>query len=127
MKKNLSVVLAWGVSLLVVSGPAFAHHAGSTYDSEHQVTVTGTVTEFLFVNPHAQVRFEVKDDKGEVTQWTAESAPPQRLYRAGWTRNSLKPGDLITVTGAPAKDGRKFMSVRKLVAPSGQVLGQGAE
>ena len=74
-----------------------------------------------------QVHFKVKDEQGNVEQWIVQSAPPQRLYRAGWNAKSLKPGDEITVTGAPAKDGSKIMNNRKLVGPKGKVLLEGAD
>lgn len=127
MNNKLLSVLAVAVGLLVVAGPMFAHHSLAMYDTEHAITLEGTVTDFAFVNPHVQIHFAVKDDKGNVENWAAGSAPPQRMYRAGWNRNTLKIGDQITVTGYPAKDGRKVMSVRKLTGPSGQVLTQGAD
>ena len=125
MKSKLLGGLAVAVGVLVVSLPVFAHHAGSLYDREHPVTMTGTVTEYMFTNPHVQIHFEAKDESGNVVKWVAESAPPQRLYRAGWNMKSLKAGDQITVSGAPYKDGRKLLSIRKLVSPSGQTLGKG--
>ena len=127
MKKNLFAVLAAGVVLLLVSGTMFAHHAGSLYDREHAVTLTGTVTEYLFSNPHAQIHFEVKDESGNVTKWVAETAGPQRLLRSGWNRNTLKTGDTITVTGAQMKDGRKLLSIFKLTGGKAPVLTLGAE
>ena len=127
MKNKRLAVFAVAAGLLVLSGPLFAHHAASTYDQEHPVTLTGTVTEFRFVNPHVLVIFEVKEEGGTVVTWAAGSAPPQRLYRAGWNTKTLKPGDQITITGAPHKEGKKEMSVIKLVGPTGQELTQGAE
>ncbi len=107
--------------------PIVAHHAASSYDRDHPITLKGTVTEYRFSNPHVQIHFEVQNTEGLVERWIAESGPPQRLYRTGWTTKSLKPGDQITVTGLPMKDGRKQLSVRKLIAPNGQELGEGAE
>ena len=127
MNTKLLMVLAAGGVLLTVSDPMLAHHAGSVYDREHAVTVTGTVTEYLFTNPHVQIHFEVKDDDGNVVKWVAESASPQRLYKFGWNAKTLKVGDKVTVTGAPAKDGRKFLSIVKLVGGNAPSLTQGAE
>ena len=127
MKKRLFAALAGGVVLLMVSGPLFAHHAGSLYDREHPVTLTGTVTKYLMINPHAQIHFEVKDEKGKVETWVAETAGPQRLLRVGWNKNTLKPGDKITVTGAQFKDGRKYLSIFKLEGGNAPVLTEGAE
>ena len=127
MKSKRLAILAAFVSLLVGSGPLVAHHSTAMYDMEHLVTFTATVTGFEFVNPHVLIHFEVRDESGNVEKWTALTAPPQRLYRAGWSTKTLRPGDQITITGAPHKDGRKEMGMAKLVGPSGQVLGLGVE
>jgi len=127
MNSRLLIVAVVTGGLLVVARPIFAHHAQSYYDRDQQVTFSGTVTEYAFANPHVQIHFDVKDENGTVTSWTAESGPPQRMYRVGWTKNSLKPGDQVTVTGAPAKDGRHMVSIQKLVAPEGKELTLGAE
>ena len=127
MTKKLPVLIAIAVSAFVVSAPLFAHHAAALYDRDHPITLKGIVTEYLFTNPHVQIKFDVKDENGNVANWDAESAPPQRLYRAGWNTKTLKPGDEITVTGAPYKDGRKQLSVQKLTTPSGKELRDGAE
>jgi len=127
MKKRLFTVLAAGAVLWMVSGLVFAHHAGSLYDREHPVTLTGTVTQFLMINPHAQIHFEVKDENGNVSKWVAETAGPQRLLRVGWNKNTLKAGDTVTVTGAQFKDGRKYLSIYKLTGGNAPVLTEGAE
>lgn len=127
MKHKALSFLAGAVGLLVASVPLFAHHSTASYDMEHLVTFTATVTAFEFVNPHVLIHFEVKDESGNVEKWTALTAPPQRLYRAGWNTKSLKLGDQITITGAPHKDGRKEMGLGKLVLSNGQTLGLGAE
>jgi DNA/RNA endonuclease YhcR with UshA esterase domain len=121
MKKALFVA-AMSVALVVASRPAFAHHAAGNYDTEHPITLTGTITEYRLVSPHTQIFFDVKDEQGNVTSWVALSGPPTRLYRAGWKTNTLKPGDQVTVTGAPSKDGKKFMGLRKIIGPTGEAL-----
>ena len=127
MKKVLLVVWAVSVVLLAASRPVLAHHAGATYDTAHPITLKGTVTEYQLVNPHTQIHFDVKDAQGNVESWVGLSGPPQRLYRSGWRADTLKPGDQITITGAPSKDGRKFMGVNKLVGPNGENLTAGGE
>ncbi len=122
MRSMLLTVLAMVVGLLVVAGPMFAHHSPSIYDKAHPITFTGTVTEFRLSNPHVQVHLEVKDENGNVVKWIVHSLPPPRLYRAGWRRDTLKPGDQITVTGGPAKNGKKIMRLVNLVGPGGLVL-----
>ena len=91
--------------LLLVCGPLWAHHGNTAYDEDHWITLTGTVTEFVWSNPHCQIYMDVKDDKGNVVSWSIESQSPGILRRNEWTRTSLKPGDVITVTLAPAKTG----------------------
>ena len=126
-KSTLLVVFGIVVGAFTISGPLFAHHAQSVYDREHAITVTGTVTDYMFTNPHTQIRIDTKDESGNPTTWTAESGSPQRLYRVGWNKTTLKPGDQVTVTGAPSKDGKHFMSIMKLVGPDGKSLSLGAE
>lgn len=116
MRKMLAG-LAAGAALFLASG-LFAHHSGALYDREKPVTVSGTVTKFVMVNPHSQIHFDVVNEKAEVEKWVAETVGPGRLISLGWNRNTLKPGDKITVTGAQFKDGRKIMSVAKLTGDS---------
>ncbi len=126
MKRNLFPVLLAGVVLLLVSGPMFAHHGGAQYETKHPVTITGTVTEYIFTNPHVQIHFDVKDENGNTEKWIAETASPQRLFGFGWNAKTLKAGDKITVTGAQLKDGQKIVTVIKVVGGNAPVLTQGA-
>jgi len=126
MKGNLFAVLAAGVILLFVSGPIFAHHGGAQYDTKHPVTITGTVTEYLFTNPHVQIHFDVMGESGGVEKWIAETASPQRLFGFGWNAKTLKAGDKITVTGAPLKDGTKIVTIIKLTGGNAPTLTTGS-
>jgi len=106
---GLGVILAF----LLGSAATFAHHSESGYDREKPITLTGTVAEFQFVNPHLKILIEVKGEDGVAETWEAEGGPPQiqiRRYRVN--KNSLKPGDQVKVTGFPAKDGSKSMIIR---------------
>ncbi len=127
MKRELLAVLAGVVGLLLGAGPIFAHHSAAIYDREHPITLKGTVTKLAFFNPHVRIYFEVKDENGNVVKWIAATATPQRLHRAGWNAKTLNPGDEISITCDPARDGRKICSVRRLVGPNGKVLSEGAE
>lgn len=113
-------------SFFFVTSPIWAHHSLALYDRANPITLTGTVTAYNFVNPHVQILLDVKDAQGNVEKWEIESGGPARLYRAGWNLDSVKPGDKVTVTGVPRKDGRKSLSIKKLVAPDGKVLTVGA-
>ena len=127
MKIRFPCALALIANIFLNSAPMFAHHSAASYDRSKGMTLSGTVTEFLFVNPHTQISFEVRREDGTVEKWVAESGPPQRLSHLGWKADSLKPGDRITVTGFPLKDGSKEINLRRLIAPSGQILTEGAE
>jgi len=99
--------MATAFCLLLTASSAFAHHSfAAEYDSTKQVTVKGTVQKVSWVNPHAYVFVDVKDESGKVTTWAFESLSPNALARQGWTRNSLKIGEAVTVEGYMAKDGK---------------------
>ena len=91
--------------LCVVCVPLFAHHGTGTYDSTKSVTLSGTVTEFAFTNPHAALYFDVKDAGGKVVNWAIEMNSPGVLARAGWSKKMFKFGDQITITVRPSKAG----------------------
>jgi len=114
--------IACAVSLLLASMPIFAHHGTAAFDTAQTVTLKGTITDFQYVNPHAQVFFTVKNDKGEDEAWQGELTAPNKLTRAGWTKRTLKPGDSVTVSGNPVKSGEHTLWIRKLIGPDGQAL-----
>ena len=114
MTKRLSLIGA-AVLALVVQNLAFAHHGQAGYDNKTPVTVSGTVTDFLFSNPHCIVSFDVKDDKGELQKWQGELTSPNHLIRAGWNSHSLKEGDKVTITGWRAKSGANSLWITKTV------------
>ena len=109
--------------LFVVSGSAFAHHGAAAYDSSKMVTVTGTVTDFQFINPHVMIAMDVKDPStGKIEKWEGELTSPNHLERAGWTKSTIKVGDEVTMTGAALKSGAPAMAIRK-VMKNGQEIG----
>jgi len=124
IKLAASILLIAG--LLLVSGPVSAHHGNSAYDEEHWITISGTVTEFVWANPHCQIFLDVKDDKGAVVNWAIESQSPGIMRRNNWTRTSVKAGDKITITLAPAKNGAPVgfsgNQLGKVVFSDGRVL-----
>jgi hypothetical protein len=126
MKWKLATFLILLAAFLSISGSASAHHGNSAYDEEHWITITGSVTEFVWANPHCQIFMDVKDDKGAVVNWAIESQSPGILRRNSWTRTSVKPGDQITITLAPAKNGAAvgFSGNKngKVVFPDGRML-----
>src|SRR5690242_18296207 len=104
MKKSWLCGLAVALGLAAV--PAVAHHSfAAEYDNKKSVDLTGTVTKVEWMNPHARFYLDVKDDSGKVTNWEFELGSPNGLMRQGWTRNSMKIGDSVSVQGSMAKDG----------------------
>ena len=122
MRTRVLILVTAVFSLLVVAGPMFAHHGTAAYDTKNVVTVKGTITDFEFSNPHCQLYFDVKNDKGETEAWQAEITAPNKLSRAGWTKHTLKPGDEVMVTGAVAKSGKHTIWIQKLIGPDGKSL-----
>lgn len=119
MKKFvLIVVLTCGA--LAVSAPLLAHHGEANYDTDKVVSVKGTVSDFQFINPHTLITVDVKNDKGEIEKWSCEARSPGMLVRVGgWDKNTLKSGDVITVTGYRAKNGTPVMRLQKLTLADG--------
>ena len=105
MKNKLLPLLGVVSGLLIVSGPLSAHHGKGAFDMENLTIVRGTVTKFEFINPHALIYIDVVGDKGNVEHWIAESSSNNHLSRGGYDKNSLKPGEVVTVTGHRAKNG----------------------
>lgn len=114
MSTKRAVLLAAVFGLLVV-GPAYAHHGSAAYDPSKSVTVTGTVTEYDFVNPHVMISVDVKNASGNVEKWEGEMTSPNHLGRAGWTKNTIKAGDQVTLTGYPARSGATTMIIHKVL------------
>ena len=123
MRAKVVTLLALQMVLLTVCGPLSAHHGGSAYDPKATLTLQATVTGFKFVNPHTQIYFDATDDQGKVIHWACEGRNPGNLVRQGWARETLKPGDHVTITGHPAKDGAKVMILLKVVLANGKELG----
>jgi hypothetical protein len=121
MNKTLSAIAA--VLLLSMSLRAFAHHAfASEYDEHKLVTVSGTVTRFKWINPHAWLYVDRKDEHGKVTKWSFELGSPAGLTTRGWKKTELKAGDPITVEGFGSKDGRNVANAGTVTLPDGRKL-----
>ena len=127
MKTRFAVIVA-GLGLLLSAGPALAHHAfAAEYDAKKPIKLTGAVTKLEWLNPHTWFYIDVKDDTGKVTNWGFEMGSPNILLRAGWTRNSMKAGDVVTVEGSRARDGSNNGNVKVVTLVStGQRLFAGS-
>ena len=122
MRAKILFLMICVVAVLIVSGPTSAHHGTAAYNTKNIVTVKGTMTDFRFINPHVQLYFDVKSEKGEVEKWQAELTAPNKLSRAGWDKYTLKPGDSITASGYVTKNDAHTMWINKLIGPSGEAL-----
>ena len=122
MRNKLAATSFAIVFLLAVSVPLLAHHGYIQYDTDKKVTLKGTVTRWLWSNPHCLLQLDVTDDSGHVAHWIAESENPSTLTRIGWTEKSLKPGDQITVTALPVKSGNPVGRIVDVVLSSGEKL-----
>jgi hypothetical protein len=94
----------------------------SMYDSSHETTFKATITQFDWANPHTQITFTVADEHGNIEKWVAEGPGPNRLANGGWTKESLKPGDQVTIVGNRNKNGSPTMRFDKVILPNGQEL-----
>jgi hypothetical protein len=109
---------------VAVAATASAHHSFAVYfDDQTIIEVSGTVTDFRFTNPHAIISFTVKNAKGQLEPWRAETNAVTLLRRRGWTKDSLTIGETITVAGWRARDGTNYMRMRTVKRANGTVLG----
>ena len=128
MKTKFLISTLFLALLLAVALPLMAHHGtGVSYDASKPVTMKATVTEFRYANPHPQLFFDVKDDKGEVEHWSGEFYPnPAQLVQAGWGKKrseaALVPGTTINIIVAPARVGGPVGAIMKLANEKGEIL-----
>ena len=114
MKLTIGTILVIAGGLMIVPA-AFAHHGSAIYDNGKAVTVTGTVTEWTWSNPHCLLEFDVKDDKGGSVHWVAEVSNPPDMTARGWSRKMFMPGDEVAVTMFVAKNGQPIGRIARVV------------
>ena len=129
MRTRLTVAVASLAALLVGAGPVMAHHSfAAEYDASKPIKLTGTVTKIEWTNPHCFFHIDVKNEQsGKIENWALELGNPNALLRAGWTPNSVKIGDVVTVEGSRARDGSLLGNARSMILMStGQRLFAGS-
>jgi hypothetical protein len=115
------VVIA-AAAVLLVSVPLAAHHGAAALDTGKEVTLKGTVTEWIWSNPHCFLMFDAKDDSGTVRNWSVETQNPTSMTQRGWSRTSFKVGDEVTVTIEPVKNGQPVGRILTAIRANGQKL-----
>jgi hypothetical protein len=124
MKKYVAAYFLFA-GILMVSPAVSAHHGNAAYGDKLVTLKDATVTKWLWSNPHCIVEFDAKDDKGKVVSWTAETGSPEALRLAGWTKTSLKPGDVMSIDLHTAKTGAPAGRFTKITLADGTVLEPG--
>jgi hypothetical protein len=117
--------VAMTLGLAVSSVSLFAHHGNAAYETAKEVAIKGTVTEWLWANPHCLLKVDVKDADGNLEDWVIEAPNPPDMFRKGWAKNSFKPGDEVTVNFVQSKNGSpvgRFRGDRSVLLANDQVL-----
>ena len=121
MRPISPLILSALLAVVAAAAPAFAHHGFASYTRD-MTTVQATITEFLFVNPHVQLHFDIENKEGDIERWQGELTAPNKLARAGWTKNTFKPGDQIQISGELARNGGHSIRIREIIAANGDSL-----
>lgn len=124
MKAKVLILVPAIAGFLALSSVSWAHHASRQVYEGKSITLMGVVTDYEWANPHSVLSVAVKDDKGKVEEWHAEILPPTEMLRAGWNKESVRPGDEVTLTGRPGRYAQHIMWLEYLVTPDGRKLGR---
>ena len=122
MRKCAIGMFALAASLLSASFPLFAHHGTAVFDTNKVLTMKGNVTEWDWSNPHCLLQFDIKNEAGSLVHWIAETQNPAEMVSLGWGKTSFKPGDEVTVTLMPVKNGRPYGRIKLIVLPDGKTF-----
>ena len=122
MRNRVLAFLAVMAGLLIVSPPLSAHHGSAAFAAGKQIVMKGTVTRWYWANPHCFLSYDAKDDSGNVEHWVVETSNPPDMINRGWSKNTFKPGDEVTVTVEPVKSGKPVGRLLQVVLPTGKTL-----
>jgi uncharacterized protein DUF6152 len=120
MKMKLAPVLLLIVGFLASACPLLAHHGNASYDTSKSVTINGTVTEYIWANPHVFLRVEAKDENGNTVPWVIEGQNAVTQASAGWTKSMFKPGDQVMIEATPARNDRKIARFKGRIVINGK-------
>src|ERR1700686_5076244 len=119
LTRKLAATSLVAIGLFALSVPVFAHHGTAAFETSRTITMKATVTDWFWANPHCFVKFDYKNDKGEVEHWVVETSNPPDMTNKGWTIHTLKAGDEITVTIYPVKNDKPIGRLLTGVLPDG--------
>jgi len=122
MRIRVLALLAVTAGLLSASAPVSAHHGSAAFEAGKQIVLKGTVTRWFWANPHCFLSFDVKDEGGNITHWVAETSNPPDMINRGWSKETFKPGDDVTITVQPVKNGKPAARLLQVVLPNGKTL-----
>ena len=122
MRKTFRSVSIAAMGALLLSVPLAAHHGAAALDTGKEVTLKGTVTEWIWSNPHCFLQFDAKDATGKVRNWAVETQNPTAMTQRGWSRTSFKAGDAVTVILEPVKNGQPIGRILSVVLANGEKL-----
>ena len=122
MKNSIVVSVPACLVALTLVNPVFAHHSAFAFDTENTMIIEGTVTEWFWANPHCLLMFDVITNNGDVVHWVTETQAPANMIDAGWRKNDLKPGDEVTVTVQPARNGNPVGRIARVEFADGRTL-----
>lgn len=122
MKRKRLVLFVLTIGFFAACVAAFAHHGAAAYQDKVLVFKDATITKFVWANPHTILLFDVKDAQGNLTHWAGEAGSPSAIGLLGWTKSSVKQGDVVTVYIYPAKSGSPVGRLNKIVFADGAIL-----
>jgi hypothetical protein len=122
MTKRFAMGQVLVLAMFSISVPLLAHHGSAAYDNSKMLTLTGTVTDFQFIQPHPLIFLDAKDANGNVEKWNVEMTAPNHLVHYGWNSHRIHAGDMIKVTGHAAKNGKKVLNLSKIYDASGKEI-----
>jgi len=122
MRSKLITVVAAILALPIVPAPLFAHHSNAAFEAGKRISVSGIVTEWFWANPHCLLSLDVKDANGQLVRWVVETQAPPNMIPFGWSRQSFKPGDEVTIMVEPARSGKPVGRLLRAVFADGRTL-----
>jgi len=129
MRNKFPAIFAIVIGLAAFSAPLLAHHGNASYDADKSVNIKGTVTGYIWANPHVFVKVDVKDDSGNVVHWIVEAQNPVSMTQIGWTKDTFKPGDQVEIDAIPAKNGNPvaFLGSANTTGPRRRIVINGKQ